>query len=272
MKPGAETKLKFKQLKRRLKLPHWQVVGVLETLWRITEANTPEGDIGRLDDEEIAAAFEWDGDASELVAALIDCKWIDRDDEFRLIVHDWSIHCPNHLKGNITQYGKRFADVVARERPREYRKDAPRDTARDGRIEPPSSPLLSSPNHTLPNHSSSSPDSCVETPSVSSPEQVLLLFPCDGSPDSWAMTSKHCEQWESLFPSLEILSESRNALAWVLADPARKKTAKGMPRFLVGWFGRSQNRGGKQSKNPDDPRGNIATAKRYLESLNNGDE
>ena len=41
-----------------------------------------------------------------------------------------------------------------------------------------------------------------------------------------------------------MLAESRQALAWIQAHPGRKKTARGMPAFLVGWFGRSVNRGG----------------------------
>lgn len=240
MKPGAETKLKFKQLKRRLKLAHWQVVGVLETLWRVTEANTPEGDIGRLTDDEIAAAFEWEGDSSELVAALVDCRWIDRNESFRLIVHDWSIHCPNHLKGNLAKYGKQFADVLTREAPKERARETPREPPREPRMEAPTSPLLSSPNHSL-----SVPVYCTETPSVSVPNESILSFPCDGSPAEWDLTSAQEREWTALFPSLDILAESRSAMAWILADPARKKTAKGMKRFLVGWFGRSQNRGGR---------------------------
>jgi hypothetical protein len=245
MKPGAETKLKFKQLKRRLKLAHWQVVGILETLWRVTEANTPEGDIGRLTDDEIAAAFEWEGDASELVAALIDCRWIDRNEAFRLIVHDWSIHCPNHLKGNLSKYGKQFADVLAREAPREAPRELAKEAPREARMEAPTSPLLSLPIHSSPNHSISVPVSCTETPSVSVPDEVIFSFPCDGTPAEWELTRSQEVQWSQLFPSLDVLAESRAAMAWILADPARKKTAKGMKRFLVGWLGRSQNRGGR---------------------------
>jgi hypothetical protein len=64
------------------------------------------------------------------------------------------------------------------------------------------------------------------------------------------------DQWSELYPKLDILNESRRALAWVLADPMRKKTARGMKRFLTGWFGRSSDRtrGGSQSTNNGDSR------------------
>jgi hypothetical protein len=50
-------------------------------------------------------------------------------------------------------------------------------------------------------------------------------------------------EWAALFPSLDILEQCRHALAWTLAKPERRKTARGMPAALVAWFGRSQDRG-----------------------------
>lgn len=254
MKPGTETKLKFKQLKRRLKLPHWQIVGVLETLWRVTESNAPAGDIGKLSDEEIAAAFEWDGDASELVAALVDCKFLDLDATFRLVVHDWSDHCPNHLKGALAKHNIEFANIVARHRARDPAKQdteqSAKQVAKDGANL--TVPCLSVPNLALPNHS------CVETAEPSSAPPSLLVFPCDGAKASWELTESAVAEWKKLFPSLDIMAECRGALAWILASPTRKKTAGGMRRFLVGWFGRSQNSGRKTDAPTTPPP--IATA------------
>ena len=127
MKSGTENKLKFKALKRRLGLPLWQVIGLLETLWRVTNDNAPAGDIGKLTNEEIAAAMEWAGEADELVCVLIEHRWLDEDSEFRLVVHDWSHHVSNFIKGNFVQHKKQFADQVAKERARESAKDVPRD-------------------------------------------------------------------------------------------------------------------------------------------------
>lgn len=92
------------------------MVGVLETLWRVTQADAPAGDIGRLDNIEIADAMEWEGDPDELINALVETHWIDEDDEFRLVIHNWSKHVPNHLKGAFIKYGKKFADQLIAER------------------------------------------------------------------------------------------------------------------------------------------------------------
>jgi hypothetical protein len=105
---GTVNKLKFLTLKRQLQLPLWQLVGLLETLWHVTLHNTPAGDIGRLTNGEIAAAMEYAGDADKLVEALVETRWIDKCKAHRLVIHDWHLHCPNHLKANFKKYGRRF--------------------------------------------------------------------------------------------------------------------------------------------------------------------
>ncbi len=95
--------------------------------------------------------------------------------------------------------------------------------------------------------------STAETPKpASSTEPALLTFRCDGEPRSWDVTKPQVKRWRELFPSLDIGKECRAALAWVEADPTRRKTSKGMPRFLVGWFNKAQNsgRGGTSASKP----------------------
>jgi len=120
MKAGTESSIKFKRLKRRLSLPHWQVVGLLESLWSVTRQSAPRGDIGRFADEDIAASIEWDGDESELIATLVECGFLDRCGTHRLVVHDWADHCPTYIKGNLKNKGETFAvsDLVPHYSPR----------------------------------------------------------------------------------------------------------------------------------------------------------
>lgn len=53
-----------------------------------------------------------------------------------------------------------------------------------------------------------------------------------------------------------MLGECRKALAWIGADASRRKTARGMKRFLVGWLGRAQNSGRARGPVPAPPRSN----------------
>ena len=76
------------------------------------------------------------------------------------------------------------------------------------------------------------------------PAETILSFECDGETAVWHLTKAQLEVWQPLFPTLDVMQECREAMAWLLADSKRRKTAGGMMKFLVGWFGRSQNKGG----------------------------
>lgn len=114
-------------------------------------------------------------------------------------------------------------------------------------LEGPSKPLRSQEQEQEQEHEQE--NICAETPAASSPpvEPALLVFPCDGSPNRWHLTQSQVDHWHELFPSLDIMAQCRSALAWVEANPSKRKTASGMPKTLVAWFSRTQNRGGQQS-------------------------
>jgi hypothetical protein len=100
MKREAINHTKMKRLCRKLDVPLFQGVGLLELLWHTTARQTPRGNIGRLPDDEIALALDYRGDDTVLIEALVWSKWLDRSDEYRLIVHDWFDHAEDgvHMK------------------------------------------------------------------------------------------------------------------------------------------------------------------------------
>jgi len=137
MKEGVESCVKFKKLKRRMRLPEWQVIGLLESIWKLCRTSAQAGDIGRHSNEDIAASIEYEEDADELVENLVECGWLDSDPEFRLIVHDWSDHVPNYLKGNFAKHGKTFADQVAKQRKEQPAKqDARQGATKTDQVQP----------------------------------------------------------------------------------------------------------------------------------------
>lgn len=102
-------KVKFKVLVRRLARfgeTERSVIGLLELLWRHTAINAPRGDIGRFSDEEIAAIIQFDHNPKELVDALVESGWIDRCQENRLVVHDWSEHAPRWVHAKLSREGR----------------------------------------------------------------------------------------------------------------------------------------------------------------------
>jgi hypothetical protein len=118
MKKGTTELIKFQMLRTRLGENRRCVAGLLECLWQGVASNCMHGDIGRFSDEEIAAMVDWNGNGAELIDHLVGTGWLDRHSEFRLVVHDWSTHAPNYVKGNVKQSGKPFADRVPGALPR----------------------------------------------------------------------------------------------------------------------------------------------------------
>ena len=75
----------------------------------------------------------------------------------------------------------------------------------------------------------------------------LVTFPtCGkaGEAKEWHLHQDHVSEWSEAYPGIDVLGEARKALAWVKAAPERRKTARGMAKFLTGWLSRSQNNGG----------------------------
>lgn len=100
-------------------------------------------------------------------------------------------------------------------------------------------------------------------------EPPLLVFPTIGSEGhEWPLSAEQVAEWQGLFPGLDILAEARKALAWVGADKGRRKTFRGMPKFLVNWFNRAVDRSGNRGAAAPIPftkaAGNVAAGHRFI--------
>ena len=77
-------------------------------------------------------------------------------------------------------------------------------------------------------------------PEVASP--VVAVLPCVGKgPKHFTVTEAHVAGWRGAYPGVDVLSQVRQARAWLEANPRKRKTAEGVPRFLVNWLNRAQN-------------------------------
>jgi hypothetical protein len=57
----------------------------------------------------------------------------------------------------------------------------------------------------------------------------------------YRLSEAQVAEWAGLFPTIDVRQEARGAMAWLLANPGRRKTVGGMPKFLVGWLTRATN-------------------------------
>ena len=81
------------------------------------------------------------------------------------------------------------------------------------------------------------------------------LPPCGGPPRRKAMDfllndgsyypvyQDRIDRWSDLYPNVNIAQQLRNAAGWLEANPAKRKTRRGMEKFINGWLMREQDRG-----------------------------
>ncbi len=94
-------------------------------------------------------------------------------------------------------------------------------------------------------------DVCAELASDSTPPAptpVALLPLVDGS--EHGVTATEVAEWSAAFPGVDVAQELRQMRAWLLANPTRRKTQRGVRAFAVKWLGREQDRGGIRPNKP----------------------
>lgn len=239
MKTGTLGHIKLRRLKRLLNKALYQTAGILTCIWHLAAECADEGDIGRFTDDEISDYLEWDGDPKTLTDALVNAGWLDRDNERRLVVHDWLDHCPGYISERLKK---------RRLRRRKHRTCDAKTGDKEGTSEgqqgdnqgtvPGMSP-------TCPLFTQSSQVQSVDSSDVcATSEPAILTYPTNGKVKSWELTQSQVDEWAGLYPGIDVMAECRKALAWSKANPAKRKTAGGMPRFLVSWLGKANDRGG----------------------------
>ena len=107
MKRGTIDHPKTLQLAAVLKIRLLEAVGLLESLWHWTAKYSPRGNIGQYPDEFIAHGIHWQG-RGDVIDALIQCRWLDRSAEHRLVVHDWHEHADESTKKSMLRRGLLF--------------------------------------------------------------------------------------------------------------------------------------------------------------------
>jgi len=54
---------------------------------------------------------------------------------------------------------------------------------------------------------------------------------------------KEIKGWEELYPAVDVRQQLRSMKGWLLANPAKRKTRRGINRFINNWLSRKQDRG-----------------------------
>ena len=231
---------KLLRLRRRLSVPTWGAVGILESLWHLTAHHAKDGAIGKtFTNEDIANAIGWDGEPDQLIEALVSAGWLDVCEVNRLVVHDWHDHCPEFVRGNIRRMKKEFAtgpNTVPNTVPYSVPYSVPNTV---GNLSTVLQDQDQDQAKTKPEEEKSVALSEADT---APPIDSVAEYPCQGKRNVWHLTVSQVADWQAIYPSLDILAECRKALAWLKANPQKKRTHGGMAKYLVNWLNRAVER------------------------------
>jgi hypothetical protein len=67
------------------------------------------------------------------------------------------------------------------------------------------------------------------------------LIPLEGGRE-YAVLQEWFDELERLYPAVDATQTFREIRAWCLANPSRRKTARGVRRFINQWFASEQRR------------------------------
>lgn len=84
-------------------------------------------------------------------------------------------------------------------------------------------------------------------PETASTPPVITLPLNNGS--EYPVSREQSQEWAGLYPGVDVLQQLRGMRGWLLANPNKRKTRRGIEKFINGWLSREQDNGG--SKSPD---------------------
>lgn len=85
-------------------------LGLLEAFWNWVGKYHPTGNVTNVRPALLAASIRYRGDAEQLWAVLQECNLVDRFQDGRLVVHDWSEHADEGVNAILARRQERFAD------------------------------------------------------------------------------------------------------------------------------------------------------------------
>lgn len=73
---------------------------------------------------------------------------------------------------------------------------------------------------------------------------VISLLLNDGT--EYGVEQEAIDKWASLYPAVDVMQELRKMAGWLDANRTRRKTRRGIEKFINGWLAREQDKGGVQ--------------------------
>ena len=106
-------------------------------------------------------------------------------------------------------------------------------------------------------------------PKIASAPPVITLPLNDGN--EHPVTEEMLSEWAALYPAVDVMQQLRNMRGWLLENPARRKTKRGIGRFIVTWLSKEQDRGGVRAAPSRSVKRSWADVAEEMEAMINDD-
>lgn len=87
-------------------------------------------------------------------------------------------------------------------------------------------------------------------PVISEPPVICLML---NDKSEYGIIQSDIDEWSSLYPAVDILQELRKMKGWLDSNPSRRKTRKGIKRFITNWLAKEQDKGSLRTSNYNKP-------------------
>lgn len=243
---------KWRAIARRSGEPITSVICVYVQMLVCASAANDRGNLDGWDDEDIAASLDLE---PESVAAIRDAM------EDKVVVG-------GRLTGWEKRQPKRNDDSAARvkkHRENKRRRHNPSDDVAG--VTPCNAPDAESDTDIEPSLRSGSAQSdkslnagsnagqqstAIAASRAGRPDPVIERIPLNTG-DDYPVTQSQIDEWQRLFPAVDVGQAVREMRAWSASNASRRKTRRGIERFATNWLSREQDKGASQP--PGGPRG-----------------
>lgn len=75
---------------------------------------------------------------------------------------------------------------------------------------------------------------------IDTPKPVIT-FPLNDKSE-YSVTESEVVEWQELYPALDVMQELRSMKGWLISNPQKRKTRRGINNFINTWLSKSQNK------------------------------
>ena len=79
------------------------------------------------------------------------------------------------------------------------------------------------------------------------PPVITLLL---NTGEEYGISQSNVYEWSELYPAVDIMQCLRNMKGWLMANKSKRKTIRGINKFIINWLQNEQNKGGTRGYKP----------------------